>query len=56
VLGLLLVFRLNDQILPHYDSAFEPWANSKFYLAAANLGLVYLAVFINAQLTTGKSP
>ncbi|MSR56320.1 MAG: hypothetical protein EXS05_01435 [Planctomycetaceae bacterium] len=53
VLGLLLVFRLNDQILPRISqllAAFEPWANSKFYFAVAGiLGLVYLAVFINVQ-------
>lgn len=53
VLGLLLLFRLNDQILPALHNlliAFQPVANATFYFSVAGiLGLIYLAVLINIQ-------
>jgi hypothetical protein len=53
VFGILLLFRVNDDILPLVSrvlNAFRPIANATFFLSiAAILGLVYLAVLINVQ-------
>jgi hypothetical protein len=53
VLGILLLFRFNDQILPFVNRmlrAYEPWANATFFFSVAGaLGLIYLAVLINVQ-------
>jgi len=53
VLGLLLLFRFNDQILPTVSGmlkAFKPWANATFYFSFAGaLGLIYVCVLINVQ-------
>lgn len=53
VLGLLLLFRFNDQILPTVSKmleAFKPYANATFYFSFAGaLGLIYLFVLINVQ-------
>lgn len=53
VLGLLLLFRLNDDILPFMHkllSSFQPFANATFFFSVAGiLGLIYLAVLINVQ-------
>jgi hypothetical protein len=53
VLGTLLLFRFNEDILPRLTAilhAFRPWANATFYLSVAGvLGLIFLAVFIHVQ-------
>lgn len=53
VLGLMLLFRLNEDILPFMHkllASFQPLANATFYFAVAGiLGLIYLAVLINVQ-------
>jgi hypothetical protein len=53
VLGLLLLFRLNEDILPFMHkllASFQPLANATFYFSIAGiLGLIYLAVLINVQ-------
>ena len=53
VLGLLLFFKLNSEILPFVNkvlSAYQPWANATFYFSIAGaLSLVFAAVLINVQ-------
>lgn len=53
VLGALLLFRLNQQILPFLHrvlSAYQPSANTTFYFSIAGaLAIVYAAVLINVQ-------
>lgn len=53
VFGLLLLFRLNDDILPFMHkllASFQPFANATFFFSVAGiLGLIYLAVLINVQ-------
>lgn len=53
VLGTLLLFRFNDQILPWLTRAlhaYQPWANATFYFSVAGvLGLIYLAVLVHVQ-------
>ncbi|MFN0054945.1 MAG: hypothetical protein ACKV0T_22470 [Planctomycetales bacterium] len=53
ILGLLLLFRFNEDILPFLHrllKAYKPWANATFYFSFAGvLGLIYLAVLINVQ-------
>jgi hypothetical protein len=53
VLGVLLLFRFNDQILPWLTGLvndFTPFANATFFFSiAAALGLVYAAVLVNVQ-------
>ena len=53
VLGALLLFRLNEEILPRLHqllNAYQPSANATFYFSIAGaLGAVYLAVLINVQ-------
>ena len=53
VMGLLLAFRFNDQILPWLHRIlreFQPVANATFYFSIAGaLGVVFLAVLINVQ-------
>lgn len=53
VLGALLLFRLNDQILPRLHAmlnAYQPSANATFYFSIAGaLAVVYGAVLINVQ-------
>lgn len=53
VLGVLLFFKLNEEILPFFHrilSAYQPWANTTFYFSiAAALCLIYAAVLINVQ-------
>jgi hypothetical protein len=53
VLGLLLAFRFNDQILPFLHrilNAYNPWANATFFFSiAGSLSLVFLAVLIYVQ-------
>lgn len=53
VLGILLFFRFNEDILPQLQkllASFQPQANATFYFSiAAVLGLIYLAVLINVQ-------
>ncbi len=53
VLGLLLLFRINDNILPavsEFLAAFRPWSNSHFYYAiAAIFGVIYAVVAIAVQ-------
>jgi hypothetical protein len=53
VLGALLLFRLNEDILPLLHrvlNAYRPSANATFYFSIAGaLGVVYLAVLINVQ-------
>ena len=53
VLGALLLFRLNEDILPRLHqllNAYQPSANATFYFSIAGaLGAVYLAVLINVQ-------
>jgi hypothetical protein len=53
VLGALLLFRFNEDILPFVHkmlNAYKPQANTTFYFSVAgSLALIYLAVFINVQ-------
>jgi len=53
VLGTLLLFRFNNQILPFLHqllNSYRPEANATFYFSIAGaLGAVYLAVLINVQ-------
>lgn len=53
VLGVLLMFRLNDQILPFLHrvlNAYQPWANATFfYSVAAILGFIFLAVLVDVH-------
>jgi hypothetical protein len=53
VLGTLLLFRFNNQILPFLHqllNSYQPEANATFYFSVAGaLGAVYLAVLINVQ-------
>lgn len=53
VLGALLLFRFNEDILPFLSrmlGAYKPEANATFYFSIAGaLGLVFLAVLINVQ-------
>src|SRR5262245_7046450 len=53
VLGTLLLFRFNSQILPFLNqmiNSYRPEANATFYFSIAGaLGAVYLAVLINVQ-------
>jgi hypothetical protein len=53
ILGALLLFRFNSQILPFLHkllNAYQPEANATFYFSIAGaLGIVYLAVLINVQ-------
>ncbi len=53
VLGALLLFRFNSQILPFIHkmlNAYQPEANATFYFSIAGaLAVVYLAVLINVQ-------
>jgi hypothetical protein len=53
VLGTLLLFKFNSQILPFLHkllNAYQPEANATFYFSIAGaLGAVYLAVLINVQ-------
>ncbi|MGE5191471.1 MAG: hypothetical protein ACM3U2_03145 [Deltaproteobacteria bacterium] len=53
VLGILLLFRFNSQILPFLHealSAYQPSANATFYFSITGaLGAVFLAVLINVQ-------
>jgi hypothetical protein len=53
VLGALLLFRLNEDILPRLHqllNAYQPSANATFYFSIAGaLGAVYLAVLVNVQ-------
>jgi len=53
VLGLLLLFKYNDQILPFLHkmlSAYKPVGNATLFFSIAGiLGLIYLGVFINVQ-------
>jgi hypothetical protein len=53
VLGTLLLFKFNSQILPTLYkmlNAYQPEANATFYFSIAGaLGAVYLAVLINVQ-------
>ena len=53
VLGLLLAFRFNDQILPFLNrmlKAYNPLANATFFFSIAGaLGLVFAAVLVYVQ-------
>jgi len=53
VLGLLLVFRLNDQILPALNNvlrAYRPLANATFYFSIFGIiAAIFVAVFVNVQ-------
>lgn len=53
VLGTLLLFRFNEDILPLFHKMlkwYKPSANATFYFSIAGaLGVVYLAVLINVQ-------
>lgn len=53
VLGLLLLFRFNENILPALHrilAGYKPWGNATFYFSIAGvLGLIFLAVLINVQ-------
>lgn len=53
VLGTLLLFRFNSQILPFLHkmlNAYQPEANATFFFSIAGaLAVVYLAVLINVQ-------
>lgn len=53
VLGLLLVFRFNEDILPFLHrllAGYTPWANAQFFFSVATaIGLIYLAVLLNVQ-------
>ncbi|MFM8288192.1 MAG: hypothetical protein ACKOGA_15855 [Planctomycetaceae bacterium] len=53
VLGLLLTFRLNEQILPALNSvlkSYRPLANATFYFSIFGIiASIFLAVFINVQ-------
>src|SRR5262249_48531998 len=53
VLGALLLFRLNEDILPRLHrllNAYQPSANATFYFSIARaLAAVYLAVLVNVQ-------
>src|SRR5215471_19293008 len=53
ILGTLLLFRFNDQILPTLHkmlASYKPEANATFYFSIAGaLATVYLAVLINVQ-------
>jgi len=53
ILAALLLFRLNDQILPWLytlSNAYKPSANATFYFSIAGaLAIVYAAVLINVQ-------
>jgi hypothetical protein len=53
ILGMLLLFRFNSQILPFLHkllNSFQPEANATFYFSVAGaLAAVYLAVLINVQ-------
>lgn len=51
--GLVLVFRVNEDILPFLTSVLEslgPWANAQFYfIFAGTLGLIYTLVAVAVQ-------
>ncbi|MGQ0636679.1 MAG: hypothetical protein ACT4QC_18875 [Planctomycetaceae bacterium] len=53
VLGLLLIFRFNDDIVPFLHkllAGYTPWANATFFFSLASvLGLIFLSVLINVQ-------
>ncbi len=53
VLGALLLFRLNEEILPFLSTMlrrYQPEANATFYFSIAGaLSVVYLAVLVNVQ-------
>ena len=53
VLGLLLTFRLNDQILPALNTvlkSYRPLANATFYFSIFGIiAAIFIAVFINVQ-------
>ena len=53
ILGILLLFRLNEDILPFLSrilKAYTPEANSTFYWSiVAVMSMMYLAVFINVR-------
>ncbi len=53
ILGTLLLFRFNSQILPFLHkmlNAYQPEANATFYFSIAGaLAVIYLAVLINVQ-------
>ena len=53
VLGILLLFRFNDQILPFVHqllNKYRPWGNATFFYSIAGiLGLIYLAVLVIVQ-------
>jgi hypothetical protein len=53
ILGLLLLFRFNSEILPalhHIFDAYKPEANATFYFSVAGvLAAIYIAVLINVQ-------
>jgi hypothetical protein len=53
VLGLLLTFRLNEELLPWVNkllSAYMPHANATFFFSIAGaLALIFVAVLVNVQ-------
>lgn len=53
ILGILLLFRLQQDILPFVHDVlrhFKPWANATFYFSiAALLGVLFFAVLIGMQ-------
>lgn len=53
VLGLLLTFRLNEQILPTLNAvlkSYRPLANATFYFSIFGIiAAIFIAVFINVQ-------